>query len=149
MKNQNYYVVEELYEGVTYANVSHKRELEITVGTLLKEGKSKEQIKDYLKSFPTVYYDEPMDKYVDKLLENKKIPYGSWKLTPEIEKDIRENFKTQKEADSALFDVFGMGFDDGTEKGNMMVKDFNSIMKAIANIYGEKPFKEYKSVYAI
>lgn len=57
-------------EETTYANLPHKRELETTVNTLLKEGKNKEQIKNYLKSFPTVDYDEQMDKYVDKLLEN-------------------------------------------------------------------------------
>ena len=73
---------------------------------------------------------------------------GEWKLTPEIEKNLKANYKTQVEAESAVHDVYGGGWDDGSEEGHKKVKDYNAIMKSIADIYKEKPYQEYTSKFA-
>ena len=66
-------------------NIPHKEELEKTVNTLLKEGKNKEQIKNYLKGFDTVTYTDEMDKYVDSLV-------GDSSFDVEIDEDFERSF---------------------------------------------------------
>lgn len=66
-------------------NIPHKEELEKTVNTLLKEGKNKEQIKNYLKGFNTVTYTDEMDKYVDSLV-------GDSSFDVEIDEDFERSF---------------------------------------------------------
>ena len=48
----------------------HKQELDTTVKTLLKEGKNKEQIKNYLKGFNTITYTDEMDSYIDTFFDD-------------------------------------------------------------------------------
>ena len=57
-------------EGQGGKDFQHKEELTKTVNTLLKEGKNKDQIKNYLKGFNTVTYTDEMDKYVDSLIDD-------------------------------------------------------------------------------
>ena len=82
----------------------HKNELTTTVNTLLKEGKNKEQIKNYLKQFGhNVTYTDQMDKYVDKLVDaqnedDKNSTISNLGFTKKDEKFEKEVVDTLKEA---------------------------------------------------
>lgn len=79
-----------------FKNVGHKEELDTTVNTLLKEGKTKDQIKSYLKGFPTVEFDSEMDAYTDYLIDN----YNKNENTPK-QRDLGKEQAYSKYLDGA------------------------------------------------
>ena len=107
-----------------------------------------EQLGDYLEEYNYHKSAKVVRNWADTQGNKKNTGIaksGEWKLTPEIAKNIKENYKTQADAESAVHDVFGGGWDDGSEEGNKKLKDYNAIMKSIADMYGEKPYEEYKT----
>lgn len=107
------------HSGSGGKDFEHKKELTTTVNTLLKEGKNKDQIKNYLKGFNTVTYTEEMDKYVDSLID----------FDNDYESDLEE--EDPKEDKNNTPDELNRIFNNLTKKYNISEDDYWKLVRTI------------------